>query len=307
MRKALVSLTFILASAFFSFSQTFTLADSNFTVGSYLRTYRILFNLGKADLREESKLYLDTVAAYMLKYDNPAFEISVHADSRGSLQSGTNITQARARCISQYLISKGVPSNRLLAKGYGATKLLVSEAKMNALKTKEEYEQAQQLNRRVEFKIIEINGKEISFEKPVFEVGNYIRGYKIVYDLSKPFRPEDAPILDSLVVIMKNRPALRIEIGNHTDYRGSAEANQKLSKFRSESLADYIVSNGISRERIISTGYGEEKPLKIIDESGKTAILSEQYINTITKGKTKEEYEALMQMNRRVEFKILSI
>jgi outer membrane protein OmpA-like peptidoglycan-associated protein len=306
MRKALVSFVWILANAFFSFSQTFTLADSNLTVGSYLRTYRVLFNLGKADLREESKLYLDTVAAYMLKYDNPVFEIGVHADSRGSLQSNTNITQARAQCIRNYLVLKGVPDIRLSAKGYGSSKLLVSEVKLNALRSKEEYEAAQQQNRRVEFRIIDFNGKETTLVNPRYQVGNFIIGYGIVYDMSNPFRPEDKPILDSLVTLMQGRPGLRIEVANHTDYRGSTEANLRLSKFRSDCLVDYVVSRGIPKERIVSSGYGEGKPRKITVD-GKSVLLTEQYINMVTRNKTKEEYEALMAKNRRVEFRILSI
>ncbi|MFL5763821.1 MAG: OmpA family protein [Bacteroidia bacterium] len=308
MRKALVSFTLVLTSAFFSFSQTtFTLADSNFAVKSYLRTYRILFNLGKADLRDESKLYLDTVAAYMKKYDNPVFEIAVHSDSRGSAQSNTNITQARARYICNYLTSKGVPAERLIAKGYGGTQLLVSEGKMNALKTREEYENAQQLNRRVEFRIVEINGKQLDPGQPKFEVGNYIRSYSIIYSCSSPLRPESFPLLDSVVALMQTRPGLTFEISDHTDYRGSAAYNLKLSESRAQAIADYILAKGISKDRLTATGYGEEKPLRIISEDGKPVTLSEEYINAVTKGKSKEEYENLMQKNRRIEFKILSI
>jgi outer membrane protein OmpA-like peptidoglycan-associated protein len=243
----------------------------------------------------------------MLKYDNPVFEIGVHADSRGSVQTNTTITQHRASFIRDYLISKGIPAERLIAKGYGETKLLISEEKLNALKSKEAYENAQQLNRRVEFKITAINGKEITMDKPKFEVGNFIVGYHIMYDLSKPFRPEDKPILDSLVDLIQRRPGLRIEIANHTDYRGSTEANLRLTKFRSDCLADYVISKGIARERIVSVGYGESRPRSIKTDDGKTVKLTEQYINLITKGKTKEEYESLMQKNRRTEFKILSI
>ncbi|NNC69931.1 MAG: OmpA family protein, partial [Flavobacteriaceae bacterium] len=62
-----------------------------------------------------------------------------------------------------------------------------------------------------------------------------------------------------IVQIMKETPVLMIEAGSHTDSRGPKAYNQKLSERRAKSTVDYIVSKGISKDRIIAKGYGESQ------------------------------------------------
>ena len=91
--------------------------------------------------------------------------------------------------------------------------------------------------------------------------------------------------LDKLVAIMKKYPGMVISAESHTDNRGPASYNKLLSERRAKSTAQYVISKGISEERISGTGKGEEDPE--IDCSG---------------GCTKEEHA----MNRRSEFIIVS-
>ena len=58
---------------------------------------------------------------------------------------------------------------------------------------------------------------------------------------------------------MKETPELIIEAASHTDSRGPRAYNQKLSERRAKSTVDYIVSKGISRDRISAKGYGESQ------------------------------------------------
>src|SRR6056297_2979192 len=60
---------------------------------------------------------------------------------------------------------------------------------------------------------------------------------------------------------MKNYPMLKIEIGSHADARGSNKYNMDLSQRRAESTLEYLVNHGISRDRLVPKGYGEEVPL----------------------------------------------
>jgi len=85
----------------------------------------------------------------------------------------------------------------------------------------------------------------------------------IYFDFDKSnIRADAAKELDKLVELMKNEyPELVIEIGSHTDIRGSNEYNEGLSQRRAKSTYDYLVSKGISPERIQAyKGYGETKP-----------------------------------------------
>lgn len=82
----------------------------------------------------------------------------------------------------------------------------------------------------------------------------------IYYDFDKHnIRTDAAMELDKLVKIMEENPTLKIELSSHTDSRGSDEYNMKLSQNRAESAVNYIISKGISAERITAKGYGETK------------------------------------------------
>jgi OmpA-OmpF porin, OOP family len=67
--------------------------------------------------------------------------------------------------------------------------------------------------------------------------------------------------LDRVVRIMKETPALKIEVRGHTDNIGDASYNQKLSERRADAVAEYMIKQGISPVRIRSKGFGETKPL----------------------------------------------
>lgn len=64
---------------------------------------------------------------------------------------------------------------------------------------------------------------------------------------------------DKLYNLMVAKPLIRIEINSHTDSRGSASSNERLSQRRAESVVNYLVSKGISRSRLVAKGYGEDR------------------------------------------------
>ena len=82
----------------------------------------------------------------------------------------------------------------------------------------------------------------------------------IYYDLGKwAIRLDAAVELNKVVALLNDNPDIKIELGSHTDARGSAESNQILSQKRAESAVAYIISKGISKDRIVAKGYGESK------------------------------------------------
>lgn len=83
---------------------------------------------------------------------------------------------------------------------------------------------------------------------------------KIYYDYAKyEILPEAAKILDKVINLMERDPALIIEISSHTDARGKEITNMKKSQQRADAAVEYIIKNGISKERISGKGYGESK------------------------------------------------
>lgn len=84
----------------------------------------------------------------------------------------------------------------------------------------------------------------------------------IYFEFDKSFITQDAATeLNKLVQIMKANPTMIIELKAHTDSRGSAEYNLKLSDDRAKATVQYVISQGIAAERISGKGYGESEPL----------------------------------------------
>jgi outer membrane protein OmpA-like peptidoglycan-associated protein/tetratricopeptide (TPR) repeat protein len=84
----------------------------------------------------------------------------------------------------------------------------------------------------------------------------------IYFDLGKSnIRWAASVELDKVVKVMTEYPNMYIQLGSHTDCRGAAAANAKLSSARAKSSADYIVKKGINKARIVGKGYGETKLL----------------------------------------------
>lgn len=111
---------------------------------------------------------------------------------------------------------------------------------------------------------------------------------KIFFDFDKSNIREDAAVtLNVLVDLMKKYPTMEVEVSAHTDARGPDEYNLNLSKRRAASTLEYLVSQGIERNRLKSIGYGEMQPL---NECVKEGICED------------EEYD----INRRCEFLILN-
>jgi OOP family OmpA-OmpF porin len=95
----------------------------------------------------------------------------------------------------------------------------------------------------------------IKYDEPVV-VNN------IFYEFAKwQLKEESFTELDKLVKLMAENPTIRAEIGAHTDAIGSDKANQILSEKRAQSVVDYLVSKGISKDRLTVVGYGESMPI----------------------------------------------
>ncbi len=109
----------------------------------------IFWDYDKADIREDARPYLDYVAK-LLK-DNPQLkvEVSSHCDSRGGDFYNDQLSDRRARAVTEYLVKKGVKRSMLLSKGYGKRKLL-NRCSDGVNCSEEEH----QVNRRTEFKVL---------------------------------------------------------------------------------------------------------------------------------------------------------
>ena len=131
----------------------------------------------------------------------------------------------------------------------------------------------------------------------------------IFYDFDKAtLRPESKDALDQLVKLLEENPNVTIELSAHTDYRGSAEYNKRLSQRRAESVIRYLIDHGIAQDRLTPVGYGKEQPKTIRKKLTEkypflkeNDVLTEELIKTLGE----EEQETCNQLNRRTEFRVL--
>lgn len=114
----------------------------------------IEYDLNKATLRAESKVILDKIYDFLVLNENLSIEINSHTDTRGSTKSNQVLSDGRAKSCVDYLISRGIAKERLIAKGYGETKPIYDDKTVFAKPTKEEQEVLHQKNRRTAFRII---------------------------------------------------------------------------------------------------------------------------------------------------------
>jgi OOP family OmpA-OmpF porin len=84
-----------------------------------------------------------------------------------------------------------------------------------------------------------------------------------IYFASGSARLEDksAPLLDSLADIVARCPGMVVEVGGHTDSVGSDALNMTLSEARAASVISYLVGKGLTRDALVSKGYGETTPI----------------------------------------------
>ena len=105
----------------------------------------IYYDLNKATLREDAYPSLDKLLGLMQNNPNITIELSSHTDSRANDAYNLDLSQRRAQSVVDYLILNNIDSTRMIARGYGETRLIVPQAN-----TEEEH----QRNRRTEFKIL---------------------------------------------------------------------------------------------------------------------------------------------------------
>lgn len=105
----------------------------------------------------------------------------------------------------------------------------------------------------------------------LIEVGVTVRLKNIYFDFDKTtLKKESFTELNKVVDFLKQNASVEIEIAGHTDSKGSDDYNINLSQGRSQSVVDYIVSQGIESFRLTAHGYGEGKPIDTNDsEAGR--------------------------------------
>ncbi len=131
---------------------------------------------------------------------------------------------------------------------------------------------------------LNVDSTYLTQEQPAFSVGSSFVLKDIFFEFDKSTILQQSYFeLMRLMSLLHTYPTMRIEIGGHTDAKGSESYNLRLSESRAKAVADYLISKGIPEKRLQFKGYGKSHPIDT---------------NETEEGRAR---------NRRVEFKILSL
>ena len=176
-------------------------------------------------------------------------------------------------CLGLFLV--GCPKKTVVVKRDRPSVQRSEEAsRLEAERAAREAREAQELKERElarikeeEAKMVQDRGfekslvakKEPGIEGKVFE-SKLLKDIYFDYDRYE-IRREDEEILKETAAFLKKNPKMKIQIEGHCDERGTAEYNLALGERRANHTKKYLVSLGITSDRISTISYGEEKPL----------------------------------------------
>lgn len=204
------------------------------------------------------------------------------------LVSGNVFNAKTKQPLSASLVYETLPDGNIAGNGIsdatdGAFKIVLPYDKNYSIRATADKFFAQSENLNLD-SLVKAGYKEIHkdlYLVPI-EIGSVVRLNNVFFDFDKwNLRPESFIELDRVVMLLKENPAIEIEMSAHTDSRGADDYNFRLSDNRARSVMEYILSKGIEPKRITSKGYGETKPVDT------------------------NETDDGRQMNRRVEFTIV--
>lgn len=124
------------------YSTTIELIPNN--TNQLIRLEKLLFNLGKADISNESYQELDAVVLMLIKNPGMVIQLEGHTDFRGNAKQNLKLSKERVKSVKAYLISQGIEKKRIKTKALGGTQPI----------TRQNEPEARELNRRVEVRIL---------------------------------------------------------------------------------------------------------------------------------------------------------
>jgi outer membrane protein OmpA-like peptidoglycan-associated protein len=228
----------------------------------------VFFAFNKYEIDSFSRQRLDGLVKYLAKYKNYTLKISGYCDSVGGNAYNDRLSEKRASSAKRYLVSRGIPSNKIIeTKGFGKRK------PVNNNKTEED----RLANRRVDIVYVVKNG-DIVKNQPRQDLVKTLDTAKegtniILHDINfygglHIVLPQAKPTLDTLVMILKKHPTLRIRIVGHVCCTSNGDDGEdfethipNLSITRAKTVYEYLTKHGIAASRLSYMGLGGKNHL----------------------------------------------
>ena len=216
---------------------------------------RVQFELDTDRISATASAVLDTVVQRLNADPALDLQISGHTDPSELDADNTGITglsHARANVVRSYLIARGIAERRLLIRAVGAAE--PRDTSGTAL--------ARTANRRVELERVTITADPFTGRVVVTDTDVSILDVVSFEPGKAVLTATSSPILDAIAATLQGNPSiLLVEVQSHTDERGDAARNLRLSDARAQAVVTYLVAKGVDPARLVAQGYGETQPL----------------------------------------------
>jgi outer membrane protein OmpA-like peptidoglycan-associated protein len=224
----------------------------------------IRFSLNSVAVVPALSALIDRVAALTTRCASYSLDVAGHADSTGSDAIKLQTSLARAIAVRDALIARGVAASRLNARGYGDSRPLDPSPSRAAFER----------NRRVELSATAAGGgfaeAKTAGRKPAT-----MRMVECHSGLSRALRRANIRFTENsgritaryhrglgiVARVVSRCPNHMVIINGHTDQRGSADANQKLSDARAQAIRRALMKRGVSADQLTAVGHGGLKPI----------------------------------------------
>jgi outer membrane protein OmpA-like peptidoglycan-associated protein len=245
----------------------------------------------------DDELLLNFIAKLLDEYKKPIASTNIFLTDEQGNKRGSAVTDSEGKFEFKKLFGDmgyyiTVDENDPKLKGF--KKIYITDLLGNVIK------ELIRKNNKFNYHILKVQQNELSelfVDDPWLEVldlknkesGKEITITENVFYALGDYKFDDAGrlVLDKVIKIMKDNPAISIELSSHTDSRAKDDFNLKLSQKRAKVAVDYMISRGIDKKKLLAVGYGETK---LKNNCGNDVNCSE------------EEHA----QNRRTEFKIIS-
>ncbi|MEL7019999.1 MAG: carboxypeptidase regulatory-like domain-containing protein [Bacteroidota bacterium] len=188
--------------------------------GTVINLKHIYYNFDDASLRPDARSDLDAAVAFLQSYPDVNVELGAHTDARGSSSYNQLLSQRRANNAVDYIISRGISVNRIVARGYGESRLkndCMDDARCSEL--------AHQQNRRTEITILNTDGSvaATSYDRPVSDRASNAGSSKRIRDN----RIRSTPVVSTDDI--DNDQVFMVVAGT---FRNAANADERLEEVR---------------------------------------------------------------------------
>ncbi len=267
---------------------------------SKLFTDNVYYDFDKSNIRDSEKPTMEKIGNLMVENPHSVLYVSSHTDSRASNAYNEALSEKRAGSVNEYLTALGISPDRIKLEWFGEDKL-VNDCGDGVPCPESNH----QLNRRSELTLTAFVDKGMQYELPEgiedpcdivlhSDLPTFSGVREIIEeDLASTATAKELPTiyfdfdssklrtvyeeeLDDVVRQLKNNTSRNLIIEGHTDQRGSDVYNEYLSELRAKAVVDYLIQNGIDRNRIEYSFYGENLPIHDCSSKSCSEVLHQE-------------------------------